>query len=190
MKMRSSIALLAASLAAFSLSSCVVPTTGYGGGYYDPGYSYDDYHYYGGGSYPSYYNRGYGGYAAGYSYYRGSSVCGICHRSPCSGHMGHSSSWRKSSGSHTTHHDHDDHRSSGHGNSSQGAKPAQYERAPEAPGKAQGTHSKEWFLSRGYSARQIEKSDGQSRGGGRNDRDGDDDKKKKSHDDGDTKKKR
>ncbi|MCE9519814.1 MAG: hypothetical protein K8R87_09715 [Verrucomicrobia bacterium] len=188
MKIHYSLSLLAAGLAAITLSSCVVPTTEYAGGYYNPGYRNDDFYYYGGGAYPSYYNRSYGGYAAGYSYYRGSSACPICHHSPCSGHKGHSSNWQHSSGHYSSHQDHDNHHSSYRGSSYQNNNATQYERASGAPGKADGIHSKEWFLSRGYSPRQIEKSDGQINSSRVNDRDHDD-KKKKHHDDDSNKKK-
>lgn len=181
MKIRDSLLLLTASLATFMLSSCVVPTTEYGGRYYDPGYDSNDFYYYNGGPYPNYYNRGYGGYVAGYSYYRGSNVCPICHHNPCSGHRGHESS------SHAEHHDHNDYQSNNHWNSNHSSDSTQYERASGAPGKADGIHSKEWFLSRGYSPRQIEKSDGQINSSRKNDHD-DDDKKKKHHDDSEKKK--
>jgi hypothetical protein len=190
--------LLAAAIAALALSSCVVPVEPYaggygggyaGGGYYNPGYNYDynDFYYYGGGPYPAFY-PGYGTYIAGYSYYRGSGVCPICHHRPCSGHSGHSSNWRHSSGGNSVHHDHDDY-SGSRGNSNHGSSSTLYQRVPGTPGKADGDHPKSWFLSRGYSPRQLEKVDDHGRGSGK--KDGDDDgNKKKSHHDSDDKKKR
>ncbi len=203
MEMSPSLARLAAGLGAIVLSSCVVPTSEYSGysspGYYGSsyygsgyggGYGYDDFYYYGGGAYPSYYNRGYGGYTAGYSYYRGSSRCPICHHSPCSGHKGHSSSWKHSSGGSSSHYDHNkyDHRSSSRGSSSQSSNTTLYERSSGSPGKSQGTHSKEWFLSRGYSPQHIEKADDNKRDSGRSSRGNDSGDQKKSQDSGDSKK--
>ena len=107
--------LIAALGVTLSFTSCVpfdpaFDGGGYGGGGYSSGPAYssgpsyyggggpsyyndNDFYYHDGRANPSYYGRPYGSYTTGYSYYRGSSVCPICHHSPCSGHSGRSSGW-------------------------------------------------------------------------------------------------
>lgn len=181
---------------AFSLTGCVPFDPAFDGGYvgtetvrtYSSGPSYysspsyysdTDFYYYDGGAYPSYYNRSYGTYTTGYSYYRGRSVCPICHHSPCSGHNGHYNSWRSSGSYSRSNYDHDDHNHHSSSGSSHSSGPILYQRARGAPGESQGVHSKDWFLSRGYSPRQLEKSDDHGHSTKKNDHDSDD--KKKHH---------
>ena len=198
MKTSTPISLIAASIAAIALTSCVMPMDEYpsggfssgGGGYSSGGYSSysptpsyyssptyvdNDFYYYDGGSYPSYYRPSYGSYTAGYSYYRGSSSCPICHRSPCGGHSGRSNSWRSpSSSSHHDHHDdhryvsptpsrsifsrsndHDDHRSSSSNSKTE------YRYSGSVQGgrdKPQGEHSKDWYKARGYDLSKLKKA--------------------------------
>lgn len=201
MKTSTSISSLAACVAVFALSSCVVPMDdypgggysgggysgggGYGGGYgttrsyySSPSYAENDFYYYDGGAYPSYYNRGYGSYSAGYSYYRGSSVCPICHHSPCSGHSGHSNTWSHTSSNNFAHHDNDDHHSSS--SHSNGSVLYQHTNADRNPGAPQGAHTKEWFTSHGYSPARLEKTDDHGHSTKKNDHD-DDDKKHHHH---------
>ncbi len=207
MKTSTPISLIAASIAAIALTSCVMPMDEYpaggfssgGGGYSSPSYysspTYveNDFYYYDGGSYPSYYRPSYGSYTAGYSYYRGSSVCPICHRNPCGGHSGRSNTWRSSSSYSHYDRDHDDHRyvapSPSHsffGRSNDHDHDDHHSSSPPlymhngGGGGAQGAHPKEWFTSRGYAPSRLEKTDNGGHSTKKNDHD-DDDKKKHRH---------
>jgi len=171
-------------LVCLGLNSCVGPIDGpYGGGYssgsapyygssyssgYAPSYySDDDFYYYDGGARP-YYGGGYASYSVGYSYYRGSSICPICHHRPCSGHHGRPSSFRVAHNDHD--HDRDDHRSSSSSHSSSsffrpgssssshyssGPTLFQHKSADNNRGAPQGAHTKDWYQDRGYSTSRL-----------------------------------